>query len=252
MTSFTNETEPDLDDDVHCFTLPFKSKDHGSFLIYTHPRKSVNLCKQSRNVTSSSYFQNSLNYSMGNQYLIVNGCDINSLKPCQPVSEGMVNFWLKWLSAPRSMEDLHSHKVYAVPSTLLTGVICQDCKYTVRLQDMLSKVNIFEYKMLLFPVHLGQDWSLLVVLNPLLVRQSSARWRDCDYTKDVTAILHLDPRGKNNSNHNKSCLNQAILEVLNIEWSKYYDHQLDKLARPFMHRHGPCKILSIDGEFSYL
>jgi len=24
------------------------------------------------------------------------------------------------------------------------------------------------------------------------------------------------------------------------------------LARPFMHRHGPCKILSIDGEFSYL
>ena len=253
MTCFTNEAEPDLDDDVHCFTLPFKSKDHGSFLIYTHPRKSVNLCKQSRNDESSSYFQNSLNDSMGNQYLIVNGCDINSLKPCQPVSEGMVNFWLKWLSAPRSMEDLlHSHKVYAVPSTLLTGVICQDCKYTVRLQDMLSRVNIFEYKMLLFPVHLGQDWSLLVVLNPLLVRQSSARWRDCDYTKDVTAILHLDPRGKNNSNHNKSCLNQAILEVLNIEWGKYYDHQLDKLARPFMHRHGPCKILSINGEFLYL
>eukprot|EP00984_Skeletonema_dohrnii_P026735 scaffold16130_cov152-Skeletonema_dohrnii-CCMP3373.AAC.2 len=180
---------------AQCFTLPFKSNNLSLLSADAHSRElSTRLARHSTNTDASlaQYFEHSLADTVGNNSLVVNGMDASTLKPERCLNDSIINFWMSWLITPRSPQDTNS-PIHAFSTHFLAGVMTNG--YTDSLQRWLKRVNIFEKKLLLFPVHLGHHWSLIAVLNPKLIKQTRARWGSTNYTRNVTCMLRLDSLG---------------------------------------------------------
>lgn len=117
------------------------------------------------------------------------------------------------------------------------------------MKKFLKNVNIFEKKIVMFPVHLASHWSLVAVLNPNLIKQTKARFGDTTYSKDVTAMIHLDSLGSGTL-HNRREIAQAVRNVLNAEWRRHHDDALDRFEMPFSHRHKSFQLHFPEGERS--
>ena len=238
------------DRNAKCFVLPFKS-DNQSLL--SADQCSADLSSRLIKLVSnqdeslSGYFENSLKDSIGGKYLTIHGMDLDTLRPQQCLNDAVLNFWFKWVTTPRSPQDTSS-QVYVCSTYFLPGVLAEG--YNSRYQKWLKKVNLFEKKLVIFPVHLGHHWSLVAVINPGLIKQTKARWGDTSYTGDVTAMIHLDSLGSS-SVHDKEQLGSAVRDVLNKEWDRHNNDALDKTDRPFTHRQS-FKILFPRGKFCHV
>ena len=226
---------------ARCFTLPFKSNNLSLLSADAHSRElSTRLARHSTNTDASfaQYFEHSLADTVGNNSLVVNGMDASTLKPERCLNDSIINFWMSWLITPRSPQDTNS-PIHAFSTHFLAGVMTNG--YTDSLQRWLKRVNIFEKKLLLFPVHLGHHWSLIAVLNPKLIKQTRARWGSNNYTRNVTCMLRLDSLGCTTI-HDGSQLAYAIRLVLNKEWGRHFNTNLDQDSRPFNHRDKACQL----------
>ena len=177
----------------------------------------------------------------------MNGADINSVKSRQEFTVGIVHFWLKWLVTPRVAND-PKFQVYAASPLLLTGVLSDG--YTPSLQKLLHGVNIFEKKLVMFPVYAGQHWSQIAVFNPININQTSKRWKDETYTSDVAAIVHLDSMSSDTP-HDRHKLSHAVWNILNKEWEIHCNIAIDKTSLPFhiRIRREACRLHTMKGEF---
>ena len=232
-----------LEDESHCFTLPFKTTNADLVLV---DNQSSSLLRARTSMPHGEYFENSLQDTIGRDYIIVNGSDINSVKSRHGLSVGIVHFWMKWLVTPRTANDIVKFQVYAASPLLLTGVLSD--VYTPSLQKLLHGVNIFEKKLVMFPVYAGQHWSLIAVFNPINIIQTSMRWKDEKHTRDVTAIVHLDSMSSNTP-HDRYKLSHAVWKILNKEWEIHCNTSLDKMSLPFFQRRDACRLHSMIGEY---
>ena len=248
---FQRSFEPVVEGNAQCFVLPFKSR-NTSLLSADgcSTELSLRLTKLlgNRAASMSGYFENSLKDAIRNDYLVINGMDLERLKPQQCLNDAVLNFWFKWLITPRSPGDKAS-RVYISSTYFLSGVLAEG--YNSRLQRWLSKVNIFEKQLLIFPVHLGYHWSAVAVFNPGLIKQSQIRWGDETYTGDVTVMFHLDSLGSSTA-HNKQQLACAVRDVLNKEWDRHNNKSLDQVSRPFTHRHKSFQMHSPSGKILFV
>ena len=233
--------------DSHCFALPFKTNDQS---LLSADRFSSDLSSRlsclanGRDIPSlSAYFENSLRDNIKRNAAVVHGMDFATLEPEKCLNDAVLNFWFKWVTTPRCPED-NTSSVHICSTFFLSGVLNDG--YNKRYQKWLKNVNIFDKSMVLFPVHLAHHWSVIVVLNPKLIKQTKQRWNDPSYTRDVFAMIHLDSLGSGTV-HNKQQLARAVRDILNKEWDKYNNNALDKTDRPFNHRHESCKLLSPKG-----
>lgn len=234
---------------AQCFTLPFKSNNLSLLSADAHSRElSTRLARHSTNTDASfaQYFEHSLADTVGNNSLVVNGMDASTLKPERCLNDSIINFWMSWLVTPRSPQDTSS-PIHAFSTHFLAGVMTNG--YTDSLQRWLKRVNIFEKKLLLFPVHLGHHWSLIAVLNPKLIKQTRARWGSNNYTRNVTCMLRLDSLGCTTI-HDGSQLAYAIRLVLNKEWGRHFNTNLDQDSRPFNHRDKACQLHFPQGAYT--
>eukprot|EP00985_Skeletonema_marinoi_P026038 scaffold19800_cov87-Skeletonema_marinoi.AAC.1 len=142
----------------HCFTLPFRSTSR-HFLSCDEHSSVIHTRRGGSNGDSctSKYFENSLHDTIGKELIIINGMDVNTLMPDKWLNDAIVNFWIKWVSVPRSPNDLAS-KVHVFSSHFLSSVLTNN--YSPGLKRWLRKINIFEKKLLLFPFHGAGHWSL--------------------------------------------------------------------------------------------
>ena len=234
---------------AQCFTLPFKSNNLSLLSADAHSRElSTRLARHSTNTDASfaQYFEHSLADTVGNNSLVLNGMDASTLKPERCLNDSIINFWMSWLITPRSPQDTNS-PIHAFSTHFLAGVMTNG--YTDSLQRWLKRVNIFEKKLLLFPVHLGHHWSLIAVLNPKLIKQTRARWGSNNYTRNVTCMLRLDSLGCTTI-HDGSQLAYAIRLVLNKEWGRHFNTNLDQDSRPFNHRDKACQLHFPQGAYT--
>ena len=241
------ETPFKIDSSVtRCFSLPFRSNNHSLFAADECSQELQESRSRQRHPPgneSAQYFENSLNDTVGTNPIVINGMDVNTLKPKECLNDSIINFWLKWLITPRSPDDAQT-SIYAFSTHFLSGVLSNG--YNESLQRWLKKVNIFQYQMLLFPVHLGFHWSIIAVLNPMLINQTKTRWNDESYTRNVTCMIRLDSLGCSTI-HDGSQIAYALRSVLNTEWAKHCVTALDQETRPFSHRHNVCKLISPEG-----
>jgi Ulp1 family protease len=158
--------------------------------------------------------------------------NVNTLMPGRWLNDAIVNFWIKWVSVPRSPNDLAS-KVHVFSSHFLSSVLTNN--YSSGLKRWLRKINIFEKKLLLFPFHGAGHWSLVAVFNPSLIKQTSRRWGDASYSNEVACMVHFDSLGQRTT-HSGRDISWAVRLVLNSEWDRHYNVTLDRTARPFTHR----------------
>jgi hypothetical protein len=221
--------------DATSFHLPFRSTDQ-SILSADECSNELKVQLRRLNVSSSStssrhFFENSLRDIIGAK-LVVNGNDVATLKPHQLLNDVIINSWLKWLTTPRSRNDTNSD-VHVFSSYFISAVMANG--YNKSLQRWLKKVNIFEKKLLLFPIHAGYHWSLIAVISPKLIKQTSKRYGEPNYSQGVTCMIHLDSLGSSTV-HDRHQLGWAIRGVLNVEWGRHFNDTLDKEAKPFTHR----------------
>ena len=237
-----------VDISSQCFVLPFKTNNSSLLLadrclsdLSLRLAKLIGLDDAS---TYSTFFENSLWDSM-KRNLIVHGMDLATLKPGQWLNDAVLQFWFKWISTPRCPDD-NASSVHICSTYLLSGVLSEG--YSDRMKKFLKKVNIFEKKIVMFPVHLASHWSLVAVLNPNLIKQTKARFGDTTYSRDVTAMIHLDSLGSV-SVHSRKQIAQAVRNVLNAEWRRHHgDALLDRFEMPFSHRHKSFQMHCPEGE----
>lgn len=229
------------------FVLPFKTRNQS--LLYAD-RSSIQLSNRTAKLVGSGdwsnmagYFENSLKGNCTKQ-LVVHGMDFETLKPEQWLNDAVLNFWFKWITVQRTPNDRTS-SIHICSTYFLSGVVNEG--YNDSYQRWLKNVNIFDKRIILFPVHLAHHWSLVIVVNPKFIRQTKVRWGDERYTRDVTALIHLDPLGSGTV-HNKQRLGRAVRDILNKEWDKHCNNTLDQCERPFTHRHNACRLYSPSGK----
>ena len=223
--------------DAHCFTLPFRSSNDGLMEADKYSRElSLRLANQvpETDNSSSRYFENSLQDSIGRDCIVVLGMDVNTLKPRQCLNDTIIKFWLNWLSTPRSPCDIAA-EVHVFSSFFISGVM--DNGYNQSMQKWLKRVNIFERKLLIFPVHAGHHWSLVAVINPKLIMQTKRglSTQNLNYTGDVSCMIHFDSLGSFTI-HDRAQIGNVVRLVLNKEWERYYNNAIDKTNLPFNHR----------------
>ena len=221
--------------DATCFHLPFRSTDQ-SLLSADECLNELKVQLKRLNVSSGSissrsFFENSLRDLIATK-MVVNGNDVATLKPHQLLNDVIINTWLKWLTTPRSYNDtnsdVHVFSSYFISSVMVNG-------YNKSLRRWLKKVNVFEKKLLLFPIHAAYHWSLIAVISPKLIKQTSTRYGDPNYSRGVSCMIHLDSLGSSTM-HDRHQHGWAIRGVLNVEWGRHYNDSLDKAAKPFTHR----------------
>ena len=254
----TESVRPLIDvNESQCFVLPFTTS---NLSLLQADRASLELSTRLEGLVGnrtfaemSGYFENSLRDNVDKK-LVIHGMDFATLEPEECLNDAVLSFWLKWVSIPRTSRD-DTSKVHICSTYLLSGVVNDG--YNSSYQRWLKNVNIFDKKIVLFPVHFAHHWSLIAVLNPGLIRQTNKKWGNRSYTREVTSIIHLDPLGKGTV-HNKQHLGRAVRVILNTEWDRYCNNSVDQLERPFNHRYEACKLHSPAGEclslefFSYL
>lgn len=241
LSSMHSSFEHDLENDCHCFTLPVRTRNTNLVRADIQLRYSTS----SRNVFSSGeYFENSLNDTMGSDYLVVNGIDINSLKPGQRLTVNMIHFWFKWLVTPRAPNDVR-FQIYAAPPLLMTSVLANG--YTTSVQKLIREVNIIDKKLVLFPVYAGQHWSLVAVFNPSRITETAKKWNDRNYDGDVTAIVHLDPKCRDTL-HNQNTIANAVRNLLNKSWAIHVNTSVDMTSIPFYPRRDAAKLRTMIGK----
>lgn len=232
-----------------CFVIPFKTSNSSLLLAdkcstdLSH--RLAKLIGQDDASNYAAFFENSLRDSM-KRNLIVHGMDLATLKPGQWLNDAVLQFWFKWISTPRCPGD-NASSVHICSTYLLSGVLSEG--YSDTMKKFLKNVNIFEKKIVMFPVHLASHWSLVAVLNPNLIKQTKARFGDTTYSKDVTAMIHLDSLGSGTL-HNRREIAQAVRNVLNAEWRRHHDDALDRFEMPFSHRHKSFQLHFPEGERS--
>lgn len=234
-----------VDSNEHLFVLPFKSSQSN---LLSADSYSTELSARLAAVDQSrsdlrNYFENSLHDTLINRQHIMNGMDLNTLNPKCCLNDSIINFFLKWLITPRTPTD-KSSSAYAFSTYFLSKVLTEG--YTPTLQRWLAKVNVFEKKLLLVPVHFAHHWSLVAIFNPGKIKQTQRRWLDQNYTGEVTAMMHFDSLGPNTI-HDRKAIANAVRLVLNIEWDKRYNNTLDQFSRPFTHR-GSCDLICPKGK----
>ena len=238
-----------VDISSQCFVMPFKTSNSSLLLADRFSADlSLRLAKligQDDASTYATFFENSLWDSI-KRNLIVHGMDLATLKPGQWLNDAVLQFWFKWISTPRSPDD-NASSVHICSTYLLSGVLSEG--YSDTMKKFLNKVNIFEKKIVMFPVHLASHWSLVAVLNPKLIKQTKARFGDLTYSGDVTAMIHLDPLGSGTV-HSRKQIAQAVRNVLNSEWRRHHDDALDSYETPFTHRHKSFQLHCPEGERS--
>ena len=170
--------------------------------------------------------------------------DLATLKPEQWLNDAVLQFWFKWISTPRCPDDNVS-SVHICSTYLLSGVLSEG--YSERMKKFLKNVNIFEKKIVMFPVHLASHWSLVAVLNPNLIKQTKAKFGDPSYSRELTAMIHLDSL-RSRTLHSRKQLAQAVRNVLNAEWRRHHDDALDRYEMPFSHRHKSFQLHCPTGE----
>ena len=237
------------DNESQCFVLPFKTTNQS--LLMTDRCSSdlffrLTKLMGNRDETSfAAYFENSLADSIKRKSLVIHDMDMTTLKPEQCLNDSVLNFWFKWITTPRSPHDQAS-SVYICSTYLLSGVLTEG--YSDRMKKFLNKVNIFKKKIVMFPVHLAHHWSLVAVLNPNLIQQTKTRWGDSSYTRDITAMIHLDSLGSGTV-HSRKLVAQAVRNVLNAEWRRHHGTTLDSSYQmPFTHRHKSFQLHCPKGE----
>ena len=231
----------------HCFTLPFVSTNPSQLLACGMHSTEISNHRDGSN-GNGNYFWNSLRDTIGRNPIIINGMDVRTLLPETWLNDSIVNFWMKWVGIPQSPNDLAS-QVYVFSSHFLSSVLLNS--YSSDLKRWLRKINIFDKKLLLFPFHGVNHWSLVAVYNPSLIKQTSKRWGDASYTNEVSCMVHFDSLGRKTT-HNRSDIAWAIRLVLNSEWDRHYNTSLDKTSRPFTHRCLPLltpKVVCQDNSF---
>ena len=226
-----------VDISSQCFVMPFKTS-NSSLLLADRCSSDLSLrlaklIRQDDASTYATFFENSLWDSIKKNVVIVHGMDLATLKPEQWLNDAVLQFWFKWISTPRCPDD-NASSVHICSTYLLSGVLSEG--YSDKMKKFLKKVNIFEKKIVMFPVHLASHWSLVAVLNPNLIKQTKTRFGDPTYSRDVTAMIHLDSLGSGTV-HSRKQIAQAIRNVLNAEWRRYHDDALDRCEMPFSHRH---------------
>jgi len=230
----------------HCFSLPFTSTDPSQLLSCgMYSTEIVNHCNGSNN---GNYFWHSLRDTIGTNPIIINGMDVRTLLPGTYLNDSVINFWIRWISIPQSPDDFAS-QVQVFSSHFLSGVLSNN--YSSDMKRWLRKIKIFDKKLLLFPFHAVNHWSLVAVFNPSLIKQTSKRWGDASYTNEVCCMVHLDPLG-NETLHDGKDIAWAIRTVLNSEWDRHHNTTLDRTSRPFTHRCLPLitpKVVGQDNSF---
>lgn len=248
-TLIETNMEHDIDEtESHSFVLPFKTTNDS--LLHSDRASTLLKSKMDKHVRNGDYselaryFENSLKDKITKQ-LVIHGMDFATLKPRQCLNDAVLNFWFQWVTIQRTRAD-NTSKIHICSTYFLSGVL-NDGGYTDRYQRWLKNVDIFEKKMVLFPVHLAHHWSLVAVLNPRNIRQTKAKWSVREYTNDVTALIHLDPLGFGTV-HDKYHLGRAVRDILNTEWDRHCNYALDQRERPFNHRHDACRLRSPTGK----
>ena len=234
----SSEYKPFVSGNQHCFRLPFRTKSSCSRLL-SCDKQSTELCQARRgNYCNSDYFESSLQdiFAKGRSIgsTTINGTDVATLLPREWLNDTIVNFWLRWISVPRSpdADDLAS-KVHVFSSHFLSRILLDG--YTPSLQRWVRKINIFDKSLLIFPFFAAGHWSVVAVFNPALIKQTSHHWGNTAYTNDVSCLIHLDPLGPKSS-HNGRDIAWAIRLFLNSEFDRHFNNSLDRTSRPFTHR----------------
>jgi Ulp1 family protease len=92
------------------------------------------------------------------------------------------------------------------------------------------RFSIFEKRIMYFPIHLDNHWSLCVAYNPSVVRETPT---NCRYTANsgVPIILHLDSLKL----HNSSKIADNIRNLFSYEWQRQFPSvkfKFDKINYP--------------------
>ncbi len=231
----------------HCFSLPFRSSNPSRLLeCDMHSTEICTLRLQmvqggnngNGSIDSSAcrYFEHSLRDNLGKNPIIINGSDVNTLMPGRWLNDSIINFWMRWIGTPRSPNnDDMASQVHVFSSHFLSSVMLNNYSSDLKRWLRKRKINIFEKKLLLFPFHGVSHWSLVAVYNPRLIKQTSRRWGDATYSKEVACMIHFDPLGVV-SPHSGRDIAWAVRLVLNSEWDYHCNDTLDKTSRPFTHR----------------
>jgi Ulp1 family protease len=158
--------------------------------------------------------------------------DVETLKPGQCINDAIIKFWMNWLKTPRSphdaVADVHVFSTYFVSGIMNHG-------YNPSMQRWLKRVNIFDKKLLILPIHAGHHWSLVAVFNPKLIMQTKKRMSTPNYTGDVSCMVHLDSLGSTTI-HDRISIGNSVRLVLNKEWDRHYNNGTDRTNMPFNHR----------------
>jgi len=234
----SSEYRPFVTGNEHCFRLPFRTRSSCSRLS-SCDKQSTELCQTGRGSSSNGdYFEKSLQdifaKGRGIGSTIINGTDVNTLFPGEWLNDTIVNFWMRWISAPRSpdVDDLAS-KVHVFSSHFLSRILLDG--YSSSLKRWVRNINIFDKSLLIFPFFAASHWSIVTVFNPALIKQTSRHWSNTAYTNDVSCLIHFDSLGPKSS-HDGREIAWAIRLFLNSEFDRHFNNSLDKTSKPFTHR----------------
>jgi hypothetical protein len=230
-----------------CFVLPFRlspTRREGSFgivdascsLFDSRPLPRLDNGRDMHNNEPvelyESFFENSMNDTLGNRSIIVNGRDLSTLNPGICVNDSIINFFMKWLVFQRYVND-KSTNTHVFNTQFMTRLIADG--YSDELKRWVRRIDIFKKSFLIFPCHSSHHWSMFVVVNPGNIMQTSRRWRDESYTGAVTTMIHLDSLGFRTP-HNPQLFSEIIRNILNWEWDHRQGNAPDQLSRPFSNR----------------
>ena len=226
----------------HCFRLPFRSSNPSQLLDCDMQSTEIRTLRHRGgsngdvDCPASRYFEHSLRDTLGKNPIIINGDDVNTLMPERWLNDSIINFWMRWISTPRSPNnDDMTSQVHVFSSYFLSNIMLNSYSAKMKRWIRKRKINIFEKKLLLFPFHGINHWSLVAVYNPRLIKQTSRRWGDPTYSNEVSCMIHFDSLGAA-SPHSGRDIAWAVRLVLNSEWDDHCNDTLDKTSRPFTHR----------------
>lgn len=110
----------------------------------------------------------------------------------------------------------------------LTQLLYQDGPDRFKAWSVRRNLTLFEKRMLIFPFHAANHWSLFVIVNPGRIQEAYLGKRPY---KAMPFILHFDSLGSN-SPHNKASVGRSLRSWLNRAWQQESANEYET-AMPF-------------------
>ena len=178
--------------------------------------------------------------------------DYNRLERGLWLNDSIVDLWVQWIT--REIRGL-STDVHFFSSQFYTKLNGDDSDRLAVVTNWTShkKIDIFKKKLLIFPIHQKNHWSLVVVVNPgcieIMLNDDNT---EIDWNKKETSFcMFFNSSHKASRSHRKNAIFAVLSDWLNAEYYRLKDGRI-RLSDVRTKYKGPfnldtCQLYNPDG-----